>query len=161
MDSYDHHSKTEVPPEKWAYHPQRLPPVQQFWINRLIQARGDGRKQASVVEMMSFAGYSESVIRAATEWAAQGELIEPGVLHVRNYLDATTCRRLIEDGDASKPIPVGVIKKTSDGLLKSQLSDARVVAQLPWRQCLPEALKILREICVNQISPHYLSLIHI
>jgi len=102
--------------------------VQQFWINRLIQARGDERKQVGVVEMMSFAGYSKSVIQAATEWAAQGELIEPWVLHVRNYLDAKTCQRLIEDGDASNPIPVGVIKKTSDGLLKSQLSDARVVA---------------------------------
>ena len=57
--------------------------MQQFWINRLIQARGDERKKAGVVEMMSFAGYSESVIQDATEWAAQGELIEPGVLHVR------------------------------------------------------------------------------
>ena len=57
MDSSDHHSKTEVPPEKWAYHPQRLPPVQQFWSNRLVQARGNERKQVGIVEMMSFAGY--------------------------------------------------------------------------------------------------------
>ena len=49
---------------------ERCPPrVPQYWINRLIQARGDERKQAGIVEMMSFAGYLESVIRAAHRFA--------------------------------------------------------------------------------------------
>ena len=133
---------------------RRLPPIQQYWINRLIRARRERGDTGHIRDMLEFAGYPAENIAAAERWAELTPIVEPRILHLRNYLDPELCQRLIDDGDTNACVS-GLVSEESELTVHGVKSEGRVVDALPWRQCLKDAIMLIQSICREQVNAFF------
>ena len=133
---------------------RRLPPIQQYWINRLIRARRERGDTRHIRDMLEFAGYPAETIAAAERWAESNPIAEPRILHLRNYLDPELCQRLIDDGDISA-IQAGSVTEQRGSTLSQVKSEARIVDALPWRRRLKDAIMLIQSICREQVNAFF------